>query len=204
MGEARADAEQVRRYTQVVSHEAKRCARIVDDLLNYARRDLCQAESCELNAFTRDVVETVVQCQGTRLNAAVSFDAAAGDLPVTGSPGQLDVVLVNLLMNAIQASDGSTPRPCVTVRVRPQGSRQAAVIVEDNGPGVAPELRRRIFDPFFTTKEVGKGTGLGLAISQAIVTKLGGSLQYDPTFGRGARFVLTLPLAQAETMTRGG
>jgi PAS domain S-box-containing protein len=204
MAEAGADTEQMRRYTQVVSHEAKRCARIVDDLLKYARRDLCQAESCELNAITKDVVETVVQCQGARFNAAVSFNAAPSDLPVTGSPGQLDIVLVNLLMNAIQASAGSTPRPCVAVLVRPQGSRQAAVIVEDNGPGVAPELRRRIFDPFFTTKEVGKGTGLGLAISQAIVTKLGGSLQYDPTFRRGARFVLTLPLAQAETLARGG
>jgi PAS domain S-box-containing protein len=201
--EARADAEQIHRYTQVVSHEAKRCARIVDDLLNYARRDLCPAESCELNAIARDVVESVVQCQGTRLNAAVSFDAATDELPVNGSPGQLDIVLVNLIVNAIQASAGNALQPRVAVRVQRHGDRQAAVIVEDNGPGVAPELRRRIFDPFFTTKEVGKGTGFGLAISQAIVTRIGGSLNYDATFRQGARFVLTLPLAQAEAAVHG-
>ncbi len=201
--EARTDAEQVRRYTKVVSHEAKRCARIVDDLLNYARRDLCPAESCELNAITRDVVESVVQCQGTRLNVSVSFHPAADDLPVKGSPGQLDIVLVNLIVNAIQASAGNAPQPRVAVHVRPLGDRQATVVVEDNGPGVAPELRRRIFDPFFTTKEVGKGTGFGLAISQAIVTRIGGSLSYDATFRQGARFVLTLPLARAEAALHG-
>jgi C4-dicarboxylate-specific signal transduction histidine kinase len=66
----------------------------------------------------------------------------------------------------------------VLSRMRPCGANgYATVIIEDNGPGVPPELRHRIFDPFFTTKEVGQGTGLGLAISQALVSRLGGSLE---------------------------
>lgn len=200
--EAHGNAEQVARYTHVVSQEARRCARIVEDLLNYARRDRCVPETCELNAIVREVVETIVQCQGRRFDVDVVMSPSPGELSVVGSPGQLDIVLVNLIMNSIQAAAGRA-QPRVTVVVQPHGERQAGVVVEDNGPGVAPELRRRIFDPFFTTKEVGQGTGLGLAISQAIVTKLGGSLRYDESYRGGARFVLSLPFAGSET-NRGG
>ena len=200
---AHAGSDQVERYTQIISHEARRCARIVEDLLNYARRDHCQMETCELNTVVKDVVDTIVNCQGKRYEVEVAFNPGP-ELPVKGSPGQLDIVLVNLLLNAIQATAGGQ-NPRVTVNVLAQGQREATVIVEDNGPGVAPELCRRIFDPFFTTKEVGKGTGLGLAISQSIVTKLGGSIQCDSAFQGGARFVLTLPHAQPrELMNHGG
>lgn len=200
--DARAGTDQVERYTQIISQEARRCARIVEDLLNYARRDHCQVETCELNAVVKEVVDTIVNCQGKRYEVEVSFDLGP-ELPVKGSPWQIDIVLVNLLLNAIQAAAGGQD-PCVSVSVRPQGEHQAEVVVEDNGPGVAPELRRRIFDPFFTTKEVGKGTGLGLAISQSIVTKLGGSIQCDPAFQGGARFVLALPCVQpGETLNHG-
>ena len=199
---APAGTEQVERYTQIISHEARRCARIVDDLLNYARRDHCQMEICELNTVVKDVVDSIIFCQGKRYEVDVSFDPGP-TLAVKASSGQLDIVLVNLLLNAIQATTGGR-NPRVAVSIRTQGEHQAAVVVEDNGPGVAPELRRRIFDPFFTTKEVGKGTGLGLAISQSIVTKVGGSIQCDSAFQGGARFVLTLPLAQpGEVMSHG-
>jgi len=200
--DARTGTDQVERYTQIIAHEARRCARIVEDLLNYARRDHCQVETCQLNTVVKDVVDTIVFCQGKRYDVDVSFDPGP-TLAVKASSGQLDIVLVNLLLNAIQATTGGR-NPRVAVSIRTQGEHQAAVVVEDNGPGVAPELRRRIFDPFFTTKEVGKGTGLGLAISQSIVTKVGGSIQCDSEYQGGARFVLTLPLAQpGEVMSHG-
>ena len=71
----------------------------------------------------------------------------------------------------------------------------AIVTVDDNGPGVPLENRRRIFDPFFTTK-AGRGTGLGLAISHSITTRMGGTLHCEATHEGGARLVLTLPLAR--------
>jgi len=200
--DARRGTDPVERYTRIISQEARRCARIVDDLLNYARRDHCQIETCELNGVVKDVVDTIIFCQGKRYEVDVSFDPGP-ELAVKASSGQVDIVLVNLLLNAIQATAGG-PSPRVAVSVRAQGEHQAVVVVEDNGPGVAPELRRRIFDPFFTTKEVGEGTGLGLAISQSIVTKLGGKIQCDSAFQGGARFVLALPLAQPTEATSRG
>ncbi len=193
------DVGQVRKYTQIVSHEAKRCSRIIEDLLNYARRDRCQQETCELNAVIRDVVETIIDCQSKRFNARVAAELAGRDLKVQGSAGQLDIMLANLLMNALQASAGTTKSPRVTIKSGMGSPGYAAVIVEDNGPGVPAELHHRIFDPFFTTKEVGKGTGLGLAIGQAIAAKLGGDLRYDSSYKNGARFILKLPLAHLDT-----
>lgn len=180
-------------YAQVIQGEAKRCARIVDNLLAYARRDRCDSESCEINGLIREVVESVNNCQGKRYR--VTVEAALEDVPaaVRGGPGQLDIVLVNLMVNAIQAA-APVAAPRVFVRSRREGNA-AVISVMDNGPGVPPELRRRLFDPFFTTKEVGTGSGLGLAISQAIVSRIGGSLHYDPNH-RGAHFVLKLPLSE--------
>jgi PAS domain S-box-containing protein len=179
-------------YAQVIQSEAKRCARIVDNLLAYARRDRCDSESCEIDALIREVVESVNSCQGKRYRVVVEAELDGGRAVVRGGPGQLDIVLVNLMVNAIQAA-ASVETPRVLVKSCREGNA-AVISVMDNGPGVPPELRRRLFDPFFTTKEVGTGSGLGLAISQAIVSRIGGSLHYDPSH-RGAHFVLKLPLA---------
>jgi PAS domain S-box-containing protein len=180
-------------YQQAIYSEAKRCARIVDSLLAYARRDYCQPESCDINAVVRDVVETVRCCQAKRYN--VNLDAQLqGNALVRGGAGQLDIVLVNLVMNALQAASGHAPQPQVSISTH-VADGCAIVTVVDNGPGVPAEWRNRVFDPFFTTKGVGSGTGLGLAISQAIVARIGGALHCDAAYRGGARFLLTLPLA---------
>jgi signal transduction histidine kinase len=70
------------------------------------------------------------------------------------------------------------------------------ITVTDNGPGVPEAIRSQVFDPFFTTKSDTAGTGLGLAISHSIVTRIGGGIHCDPAYRGGARFVITLPLAQ--------
>lgn len=78
-----------------------------------------------------------------------------------------------------------------------QGERAIVrIAVEDDGPGVPPELRDRIFDPFVTTKDVGAGTGLGLAVCKGIVEGASGSLFLDASYTRGARFVVELPLSE--------
>jgi PAS domain S-box-containing protein len=191
-----ASEEKRRQYGQEIYNEAKRCAGIIDHLLAYARRDRCDPENCEINGAIRDVVETICNCQGRRYKVRVESKLTGNPL-VQGASGQLDIVLVNIIMNAVQATVGETDDALVTVESEVTGG-SAVVTITDNGPGVAPELRSRIFDPFFTTKQEGSGVGLGLAISQSIVTRIGGTLRCDPDFQGGARFVMTLPLATRE------
>jgi PAS domain S-box-containing protein len=193
-----ADDTRRQQYQQAIYGEAKRCARIVDSLLAYARREHCQPESCDINAVIRDVVDTVNCCQAKRYNVVLSAQLHGGPL-VRGGPGQLDIVLINLVMNAAQAAGGHARQPRVIISTEVDAGC-ARVTVADNGPGVRAEIRNRVFDPFFTTKSVGMGSGLGLAISQSIVTRIGGTLRCDAAYRGGARFVMTLPLAAPEAV----
>jgi signal transduction histidine kinase len=103
-------------------------------------------------------------------------------------------VLMNILTNALQAMDGEG---LLTIRTeRKDGS--AYIAIEDTGPGIAPDILPSIFEPFFTTKSVGDGTGLGLSISKSIVEQHGGSITAENLpDGRGARFIITIPVAEA-------
>jgi len=85
----------------------------------------------------------------------------------------------------------------VHVLARPVGTG-VELIVEDDGPGIAPQVRDRLFEPFVTTKEVGKGTGLGLAVCRGLVEAVGGSITLDQSFSSGARFVAFLPGCEAQ------
>ncbi len=185
-------------YGQAIYSEAKRCAQIIDNLLAYARRDRCVPETCDINAVIGIVIDTICNCRGNRYNVPIDVDLCECP-PVLGGSGQLDIVLVNIVMNALQATSGSAREPRVLVASRVEGA-SAIVTVTDNGPGIAAGLHNRIFEPFFTTKGGNKGTGLGLAISQSIAVSVGGALHCDTTFRGGARFVLKLPLAQESSL----
>lgn len=190
--EGRGTEERRIEQARIIHGETRRCARIVDDLLAYARRPACDPERSEVDALVREAVEAVANCQGRRLGVPIEAELQ-GPITVLGGSGQLDIVLVNLLVNAVQAA-AMGERPQVQVRTGLEGE-QAIVTVTDNGPGVPLQHRRMLFDPFFTTKADARGTGLGLALSHAIITRVGGTLQCDPDFRDGARFVLRLPLA---------
>jgi signal transduction histidine kinase len=115
----------------------------------------------------------------------------APNLPeITVDAGQINQVLVNLVVNAIQAMrDGGT----LTVETR-AGKRAIRLCVEDTGIGMSEELRKQIFLPFFTTKDLHEGTGLGLAVVHGIVTSHGGTITVRTKEGKGTRFVIRLPL----------
>lgn len=112
---------------------------------------------------------------------------------ITADPGQLTQVLVNLVVNAVQAMpDGG--KLTVATHV---GDRYISLTVEDTGVGMSHKVAQKIFMPFFTTKDVDQGTGLGLAVVHGIVTSHGGSIKVDSKVGRGTRFEVKLPLAGA-------
>ncbi|MGZ5651010.1 MAG: sensor histidine kinase, partial [Usitatibacter sp.] len=138
----------------------------------------------------------------------VRFDANARGVALEMSPAtpvplvmgdrvQLQQVLLNLIMNAIEAlPSGNGGSKQVLVGVEPLGTDEVRVSVRDTGPGLAPGQRERIFDMFYTTKP--RGLGLGLAISRSIIENHGGRLWASPDEGPGGTFQFALPVAGAE------
>jgi len=123
------------------------------------------------------------------------YDPDLGEVPC--APTQIQQVIINLLRNSAQAMHErgeNAPAARIILRTRREAD-MAVVEVEDNGPGISEDMRRRIFEPFFTTKPVGQGTGLGLSISYFIViNNHGGTIEVDSQPGKGTRFTLRLPL----------
>ncbi len=116
-------------------------------------------------------------------------------------PGELNQVLLNLIVNAAQAvAEKNGPQSgqegTITIRTR-QNGQWAEIRIEDTGPGIAEEIRHRVFDPFFTTKETGKGSGQGLSIVHNIITKKhGGTIEFQSRVGQGTTFIIRLPLQE--------
>jgi signal transduction histidine kinase len=160
---------------------------IVRDVRDLAHGANAPAEPVELD----EVVDEALRVAASQAGPGVRLERERGELPpLLGSPGRLRQVVVNLVVNAIQAvgAEGS-------VRVTTaQRGRLALVRVEDDGPGIEPGVRQRLFEPFFTTKPVGQGTGLGLYVSYEIVRAHGGEIRVDSEPGRGSRFEVRLPL----------
>jgi two-component system, NtrC family, sensor kinase len=129
----------------------------------------------------------------SELQAVSSIEKEYGELPeIFCHPGQVNLVFMNLLINAGQAV---TPPGRITLTSR-HDDDYVYVAVTDDGCGIPEELGERIFEPFFTTREVGKGTGLGLSISSDIVVKHGGELQVTSRVGAGTTFTVKLPRTQ--------
>ena len=140
-----------------------------------------------------DGIESTLTMLGHKLkkgDVTVERDYDRALPAITAHPAQLNQVWTNLLDNAIDAVDGDGT---ITVRTRRVGD-EVVVEVDDDGPGVPPELQSRLFEPFFTTKEVGRGTGLGLDIVRRIVQNHRGQVRVvsDPP---GTRFQVRLPVA---------
>jgi len=187
----------------------ERIERIVQGLVDYARPTAGQpapgaaaAASTDLNASVRRVMDFLAT-QGTFRDRAVDI-ALTADLPrVRGDEHLLEQVVVNLVVNACQASPRG--RVVVGTAVRggdspsaprlPPGSPGVLLYVADDGPGVPEADRERIFDPFYTTKDPGEGTGLGLAIVARTVHESGGVVWVDRSNEGGAVFMVFLPIA---------
>jgi two-component system sensor histidine kinase HupT/HoxJ len=168
---------------------AERTRDIVDALKRFSAVDKMTPERVNLNEVVERSLRWVVQ------SAAANFRVDAElppDLCCSGSSGQLQQVVMNLIQNACDATAGQ-PAPALKV----SGREEHGMVVlrfADNGPGIAEAHLGRLFEPFFTTKPVGQGTGLGLSISYGIVERHGGKLSAANLAGGGAEFILALPV----------
>jgi len=187
-------------YIAIVEDETRRCSKIINDLLSFASQEKCDGETCDINQLLVNITDTFLKCRMQRYGIGINMELQP-DLPaVEGSCGQLEIVLTNLIINAIQCLDG-VDSPLVTLRSWLEDNHYVYICVEDNGPGIPTEIRRNIFDPFFTTKEVGAGSGLGLSISQALLSKRGAFIKYDAEHVDGARFIIGLPFIDSRRDT---
>jgi len=128
------------------------------------------------------------------IKEGIDFDFSGKDenVSVLGSRGRFQQVLVNLISNAKDATEGRENRK-IKINLEIIGN-EVKVTVKDNGQGISIDILDKIFDPFFTTKEVNKGTGIGLALVSTIMKEHGGRIDVDSKLGNGATFTLTLPI----------
>lgn len=165
---------------------------IVDGLKRFSAIDRTVDEPFNLAEVVARAVRWVTRSGPSGFQVKVDLPA---ELQVTGSPGQMQQVLMNLVLNARDATSGCrSPQLEIAAII---ADRTVCVQLDDNGPGIDPADLSRVFDPFFTTKPVGQGTGLGLSISYGIVERHGGRLEVCNRAQGGARFSLILPLAQS-------
>ncbi|MBN2718824.1 MAG: HAMP domain-containing histidine kinase [Deltaproteobacteria bacterium] len=185
---------------RIVVEQTGRMSTLIRTILDFARRGKHTNQIADLN----DVISKAVLLLGpVALKQGVTLEWTPADTPmmVAAEVSQLQQVLANLILNAVQASDSSAKvivqLDSVTV-AHPDGPKDEKVScvllsVVDYGAGIAPEHIDNVFDSFFTTKKAGSGTGLGLAIARQIAIEHGGWISVDSESGRGSTFKVYLP-----------
>ena len=188
-------------HLQGIRESGGRAAQIILNMLKFSRK----SESSLAPARVEAVLESAIELAGNDYDLTRKFDFKHIELIRDYDPAldiiictetEIEQVILNLLKNAAQALKDAelNDPPRITLRTRLNG-KNARIEVEDNGPGMTDEIRKRIFEPFFTTKPVGQGTGLGLHVSYTIIANNhNGNLAVESTPNAGTRFIIEIPL----------
>jgi signal transduction histidine kinase len=195
-------ARRLHEFIGNIQDAAVRAAEIIRHMLDFSRRSESKRKVCDL----RTIIERAVHLAGSDYDLKKNYDfrkihvvwECEDNIPkVNCTETEIEQVFLNLLRNAAQAMASAQPEiadPRIVVRMK---HREDHVVVEvdDNGPGMPPEVQRRAFEPFFTTKPPGVGTGLGLSVSYFIITRShDGLMSVDSRPGVGTKFVIELPV----------
>ncbi len=200
---------EVRSMLEGLVSMAERASRIVDNMLSFSRK----SETRKMPTDMVDLVNRAVELASNDYDLKKRYDFRhieivreyQDDIPVVQCVGtEIQQVLLNLLKNAAQAMHErhyQDIKPRIILRLKRE-DHTVRIEVEDNGPGIPEEVKKRVFEPFFTTKEVGIGTGLGLSVSYFIVKENhGGDMEVESYPGIGANFIVHLPVDGSKGMS---
>jgi len=186
-----------------INHEALRCRRIVQDLLEFACHYTPEKTVVDINSIIQNIAEMReydIRLDGISLTTNLSDDEAR----LWGDQHQLQQVTLNLINNAHQAIvDGRIGKTIVISTTKDTKNDCIWILVSDDGPGIAPENLPKVFDPFFTTKEIGQGRGLGLSVSYGVIQEHGGQISVDSELGKGTTFRIRLPTEEGTLKSEG-
>jgi len=191
--------DQLRKPLATIEREGLRCKGIIQNLLDFARRNKPSLQPIDVNQVL-EASCVLIEHQMSLDNVVITKGYAPNLPQVLADPNQLQQVFVNIIQNAYQAMpEGGTLR----LTTRGLGN-EVQIIFSDTGVGISPENIKRIFDPFFTTKEVGQGTGLGLSVSYGIVEQHGGTIEVESKVGVGTTFIIKLPVMEGKAAEKQG
>lgn len=187
---------QVKSDLEKIYQESQRAAKIVQNLLSFARQRQPEKRLVDVN----ELIQKTVDMRSYRLatsNIELHLDLRPGLPRVLADYHQIQQVLLNILVNAEQALAEVKHQGKIWVTSSTEEG-YVRISIKDNGPGIPEGNITRLFDPFFTTKEVGKGTGLGLSVCHGIITAHGGNIYVNSKVGKGATFTIELPIVGGE------
>ena len=186
-----------KRGLETILSEAERAAKIVRNLLTFARKRNTTRALVDLNGIVRETL--ALRTHEQRVSNVTTLDALSSGLPqVFADSHQVKQVLLNLIINAEQATLAAHGRGTLVARTWYEDTLGMVTLeINDDGPGIPEETQTKVFDPFFTTKAVGKGTGLGLTVAYAIMQEHGGKIRVTSSPESGASFFVSFPAAAA-------
>ena len=199
--------EDVRVRAERMISAGERGVSLTRQLLAFSRRQVFEPQVLDLNKQIHEVEHMLYRLIGEDVALRTKLAEDLGR--IKADPGQIDQVVINLVVNARDAmpEGGQLMVETDTVRIDEQEAQKhpdalegdyVVVSVQDTGTGMDAETLERIFEPFFTTKGLGKGTGLGLATVHGIVSQSGGYIDVESTLGKGTRFCVYLPMVEGE------
>jgi signal transduction histidine kinase len=185
-------ADDIKEDLKLVHSEAQRSANIVKNLLTFARKHAPVKQPGQINNVIEDVLK--LRAYEQKVNNIEVVRRFASDLPeIMVDHFQMQQAFLNIIVNAEYFMIEAHNKGTLTITAK-RVDNVIRTSFADDGPGIAEENLGRLFSPFFTTKDVGKGTGLGLSICHGIVTEHGGRIYARSQLGKGATFIVELPI----------
>lgn len=190
--------EEVRSDLETISQETERVRKIVKGLLDFSRQTELDRKPTNVNHLCSATI-ALLENQALIKNVNLVLEESEDLPPATLDQNQIESVLINLIMNAL---DATPPGGQITVTTgfgmspRTPGSKGVEIVCKDTGCGIDSDHLDKIFDPFFTTKDIGQGTGLGLSVTYGIVERHGGTIHVQSKVGRGSAFTVWLPIEE--------